>query len=385
MIIIEYLDPLDSLMPCTRLYPYPLYPRVLLSRSPLALVIASRGWARSSHWYSESQPWNSGEVEMRALEHRHLWAKTEEGGYACEDCDETTGACPNTKQRGRCGRPMETLNRICDKCIARELRLLDRVRTAWHSLDSSVLDVMELGSVDVDATTSGELEEPVQIGAADRYRAQDDFGVLGPMKATPAALKDPENVILLLHERCYDWALRRGEQPSGDVLEWLKRHVVWAVNTLEPGEWDDYRSLVRGSEWQLRRMAGLLPDRNPAPCVNCGGKVVQDRADMNGEPLLRGRSDTLRCVRCAERWSDRLRFDYLNLTTIRKLPETHPDAHLTLEQIRTVLPQARRNTINVALHRDRKRAERRIPPRGEDLRGQPLYRLGDVVRVLQLT
>lgn len=319
------------------------------------------------------------------MRHEHLWAKADEDTWACEDCGEETPACPSTRQRGRCGRPNDTLNRVCSACIARERKMLDRVRTAWHSLDSSVLDVMELGSVEVDAWTSGEIEEPVQIGAADRYRAQDDFAALGPMKATPTALKDPENVILLLHERCFDWAEHLGTHPSGDVLEWLSAHVVWAANTLEPQEWDEYRSLVREVEWQLRRMAGLLPDRNPAPCVNCGGKVVQDRADMNGEPLLGGRSDTLRCVRCAEQWSDRLRFDYLNLTTIRKLPETHPDVCLTLEQIRTVLPQARRNTINVALHRDRKRAQRRIPERGQDHKGQPLYRLGDVAQVLQLS
>src|SRR5690606_10774117 len=103
-----------------------------------------------------------------------------------------------------------------------------------------------------------------------------------------------------------------------------------------------------------------------------------------------GLSDLLRCTGdCRTTWSDRARFDYLNLTTIRALSYTHPDALVTLADARAAAPMVKRNTINQRIKRDRDRAARTgkpraIPERGTDLRGRPLYRLGDLLGDLEM-
>ncbi|WP_163540825.1 hypothetical protein [Occultella kanbiaonis] len=303
--------------------------------------------------------------------------------FACSSCGHSTAGC-NT-----CNQPLETANAICDRCLTREREVLADTRRAWDLIDQPHRDVLPIGSIDHDTRTTGRDDTPiVPIGAADRATGQDDFAViLDITKANPSRtvldlLRDPENVLDVLHERADDWATQADTTATGDVLAWLTSRLLWAANTLPTADWEDYRNEVRQVRWKLRHIAGITPERNIAPCVHCGGKVVQDWADQHGRPFTDGLSDTLRCTGCGTTWGDHARFDYLNLTTVRALPETHPDALVTLEEARAALPRAKRNTINQRIKRDRDREKagrpRLIPERGENLRGQALYRLGDL-------
>lgn len=333
---------------------------------------------------------------MSDLEHRHEWKPHPETLeiYACDTCGETTPPCPNVtnfRDQTPCGRPLDTHNRICETCLTTERQVLTDIRAAWHHLGTHAT-ILQLGDIDRDARTTGKVEGtiPVPIGAADRVHGQDDFEhILGVVAATPSRtvldlLRDPDNIIDVLHEHAEEWATQANTRATGNVLDWLTGRMLWAANTLDPDQWDDYRREARKVRWSLRRTAGILPERHDAPCPDCGGKVVQDWADRNGNPYDDGLSDVIRCTQCRVLFPDRGRFDYLNLTTLRALPETHPDAEVTLKEARAVLPRARRNTINVAIHRDRKRTTtpRRIPERGTNHRGDPLYRLGDIIDVL---
>lgn len=310
----------------------------------------------------------------------HEWRDLE-----CTQCGETTAPCQV------CSRPMGSLNLMCHGCLASERRVLDHIRIAWPQAQgpSWALSVEDLDLRP--RTTSGEIDPPVWIGPADRASSPDDFVALGrvleanPDKHLLDLLRDPVNIVGVLHQQAHEWGRRAGSAPAGDVLEWLGSRLLWAANT-DSSLMARHRALARRVRWKLRHLAGVLPHQNPAPCVHCGGKVVQDWTDADGQPHPDGLSDLLRCAGdCRTTWGDRARFDYLNLTTIRALPHTHPDALVTLADARTAAPRARRNTINQRIKRDRDRAAqtgepRGIPERGTNHRGLPLYRLGDLLR-----
>jgi hypothetical protein len=333
--------------------------------------------------------------------HRHEWIQDRglcelRSSYSCSSCGLTVAGC-NT-----CDRPNESSNLICLRCLDSERAVLDHIREAWRIIGPDRVEILRLGTVDHDGRTRPPtMRHPdrvsVPFGAAPRYAtdARDDFEVIqGIMRARPDRslldlVRDPENVMDALHEVAEDWASQRGVEASGDVLKWLGESMLWAAQTLDADDWVDYRETVRKVRFKLRHVAGLLPEKDPIPCLHCGepDAVVQDWIDRDGRPYRTGLSDTLRCQSCGFVWDDRAHFDYLNLTTVRAAPETHPNARVTLAEARAALPRARRGTINEVIRRDRQRPpeRRRIPEVGRTRAGEPLYRLGDVARVANRT
>lgn len=318
------------------------------------------------------------------------------GRFVCEQCGETSSAC-NT-----CGRAVGSSLLICDRCLEREREVLVHIQEAWRLIGSANVEILQLGTVDHDARTRAATSKypdqvSVPVGAGNRYDldARDDFELYqGIMRANPnrtllQLVRDPENVMDTLHEIAEDWASRREVKAEGNVLTWLGESMLWAAQTLDLEDWDDYRATARKVRGKLQGIAGVLPQRDPIPCQECGepDSVVQDWIDKHGRPYKNGLSDKLRCIKCGFVWDDRAHFDFLNLATVRAAPLNHPDTLVSLVEARASLPTARRNTINKALSRDRHRslAQRRIPERGKNAYGEPLYRLGDIATALGMT
>lgn len=331
-------------------------------------------------------------------QHRHEWIHDVQlcdlrGTFVCSECGATTAEC-NT-----CGDPVTTsANLICQRCLDREREVLTHIGEAWKEIGPDKVEILQLGTIDHDARTRRPtVDHPDQVSVplgAGGLDSPDDFEELyGILRADPSRsllqlLHDPANIIDALHEVAEDWAGQRGVTASGNVLTWLGENLLWAAQTLPDDAWLDYRRLARHVRHRIRHVAGLLPERDPIPCLHCGAAdtVVQDWIDKHGRPYPTGLSDTLRCMACGYVWDDRAHFDYVNLTTVRAAPVRYPDAKVSLAEARAALPRARRNTINVAIHRDRKRPadQRRIPEVGRDRRGEPLYRLGDIAAALGL-
>ncbi|WP_159622686.1 hypothetical protein [Ruania rhizosphaerae] len=311
--------------------------------------------------------------------HTHTWTPADDTGFACAHCEATTPVC------GTCGdRPLEDAIAICRPCLTAERRILTTTATLVDQLPGNAREILGIKAIRYDHTPTGGGDGlPFGIGSDD-----DDPVELAAIAATRGTvidlLRQPDNVLDVLHGWADAWTDAQQLPPwSGSVFDWLAGTLTWAAANPDASEWHTYREEARLVRSRIRTLAGLAPEREPAPCVHCGGKVVRDWTDPDGHPHDRGLSDVLRCTGCGTTWGDRHRFDYLNLTTLRALPETHPDALVTVEDARLAVPTARRNTINQRLKRDRDRAAagapRRIPERGEDVRGRPVYRLGDLL------
>lgn len=325
-------------------------------------------------------------------QHRHEWIQDialcePRSTFMCSECGATAAEC-NT-----CGHPVTTsANLICQRCLDREREVLAHIGEAWKEIGPDKVEILQLGTIDHDARTRRPTSKypdqvSVPLGAGDLDSPDDLELIYGILRADSSKsllqlLRDPANIIDALHEVAEDWAGQREVSASGNVLTWLGDNMLWAAQTLTYQEWSDYRSTVRTVRHRIRHVAGMLPERDPIPCLNCGeaDTVVQDWIDKHGRPYPNGLSDSLRCMACGYVWDDRAHFDFLNLTTVRAAATRFPDTLVTLEEARAVLPRARRGTINVALHRDRKRPpdQRRIPQRGTNAVGLPLYRLGDI-------
>lgn len=117
----------------------------------------------------------------------HEWRDLE-----CTQCGETTIPCQT------CNRPMDSANQICQRCLARERRVLDHIRTAWPMAQGPAW-ALSIEQFDPRPyTTSGVIDPPVEVGPADRASSPDDFVALGKiLEANPDKhfLEDRKSVV----------------------------------------------------------------------------------------------------------------------------------------------------------------------------------------------
>jgi len=182
--------------------------------------------------------------------------------------------------------------------------------------------------------------------------------------AGPGSIRTRGGALDLFETWVDDWAERCDDHDGAhDTLGYLRSHTLWAA--LNHPAWHDYLSELRTTRAVVRRLAGLAPEREPAPCVHCGGTIVRDWTTWEGL------SDITRCTGCG---------------TTRGVP-CAPRAHEEVARACAAGEAARRARDRGAGARDLAALEPgdvallgapRGPGRRRDGRGRPLFELGAV-------
>ncbi|MCV2395939.1 hypothetical protein OEB99_16610 [Actinotalea sp. M2MS4P-6] len=246
--------------------------------------------------------------------HEHEWtrAKGADGirAWACNDCDETCATCTT------CGGPSGTTLLLCRPCERHAARVLDDIT---HALGYYRTDPRSL------------------ISSPGNMR-------LAPGGTPPGGITRPADV----REQLWGWVARWTEHtgPSNaSAIDYLKAHHIWAAHNPDDSGWPAYLKDAKRLRTAARRIAGLLPQFHPEPCVHCGGPVVQDWSDPDWKPLPRGLSDTVRCLGCGMTWADRAQWRFSTRQHIVELPGVRPDSLVTLAQARMVWPDVPAGTL----------------------------------------
>jgi len=288
----------------------------------------------------------------------HEWQPTEphdlgEGypGFECLHCEETTHPCLE------CGRAMGTSLLVCDRCLERAKRVVGDV-AGWMTEHTFGVNLVTLRAVRYDRDRPGASDDA-------RLPFGLDAVVVDPEDTRISALKHPDDAVAILRDWASSWADRRREVIGGDELGYLLDHTLWAIQNQAESDWTQFHDEARQVRAVVRRLLGIAPEREPVPCVHCGGRIVRDWTDD-------GLDDVRRCTRCGMEWETHARLLHTNALVLHALPETDPDTLATREQIWRVYPLLQRATLRLWIHRGH------IQQRGKDVRGQDVYRLGDV-------
>lgn len=246
----------------------------------------------------------AGQREQHAA---HEWVRDEARGgiqaWACAECDATCATC------GTCRKASGTSLLLCQRCEKAEAAVL-----------SDIGHALELWQ----ASPKSPMRSPGNMRL-----------VRG---GQPGGITSPADV----EARLWSWVARWSEFVGADnagPLDYLRSRHMWAAHNPEASDWDDYRKATRKLRAEARRIAGLLPQRLPEPCVLCGGAVVQDWADKAWMPHEDGLSDTVRCTRCGTTWGDRTHWRFTQRQRIVELPGVRPDALVTLAHARRLWPE----------------------------------------------
>ena len=297
--------------------------------------------------------------------------------YQCADCEETTPACV------QCAKPVGTAILICERCIQRE-------RWVLHDIDA-MLDQYQ--------------PDPVSHHSRPRYDLTNTKG------GTNGEHLTPDDIKARLQWWATLWATKLGEQAGDDVTGYLRSRIIWAAQNQAESQWVEFREQTRATRGHARLIAGLAADRYPRKCAYCGGVLVQDRTDKQGQALPTGRADAIRCTGCGEDWPDEQSWYRMQRYQITMLPGEYPDAMVTLEEARVIYRHIPSATWRDWLRRDRDRhrrsversdawqderdafetagkigpwtkpptiVERELPERGYRDAKTPVYRLGDL-------
>ena len=290
---------------------------------------------------------------------RHDWTENPApvgtiDAWTCTECGETCATC------NVCQRPTGTALLACDPCLDHQGRILTDIERAvghyrW-------------------APGSGQL-------AATRH---DRVRVRGTgSDSTGAGISTIGDVAEVLASWAGMWAEALREEPPADlrgVLDYLRGHIIWAAHHGDVAAWDDYREEVRALRHHARRISGLLPQREAAPCVYCGSDVVRDWADAQWDPLPGGLADEYRCTNrdCGAVWVDDRAWDFTKRHHLPGVPDAQPDALVTLEEARLIWRDVPRQTLNTWANPD----GGSLAPSGWNERGAPVYRVRDIAELV---
>lgn len=335
----------------------------------------------------------------RTTDHQHDWTETTQTDdtprtWACTICPATATQCAT------CHRVLDTHGRVCDHCVSRARNDIREIRGLYSLLPDVIAAAAGLHAIRYDT----------RFGAGEPRRANDttilggaamvmaaggtaDKTRLGRGETTidPALLdaerRDPPSVraVLTFWEEAWRDAQQQPDPQTtalNDTVEYLATNTAWAAQHADT--WTDYRADLRDLIGRLRFLTGAskAPVRSEVPCPECGGTVVQKWTNA-------GLDDTHTCTRCNTTWPSHAHFARALRATFHDLPTTNPDTLVTLDDARRILPDLKRNTLNVWLKRDRDRADaghpRQMPEHGTDAHGKTLYRLGDIATKLNPT
>ena len=295
---------------------------------------------------------------------RHYWNPTDTG-FECADCGATTHACHT------CQRPADTANEACTRCVNRYHQTLADID---HALAHPMAPILHLKATRYDTTTRGggdsmpfgigqELEDPEVLAAQ----------LSGTKRTVLELTRNPKTLGDALKNWADMWAEEHGHTVTGNPTDYLRTMTIWATNNPETSAWHDHWEEIRHIRKRLWHLVGLNPQYEPTPCVYCGSTLKR-------EWTANGLTDQIICTgRDCERriYKDEEELARLNRTYIKLAPNKVPDAHLTREEIRTVYPKLKRNTLNVWIKRGH------IKPADQNERGQDLYRLDDITQRLR--
>lgn len=323
---------------------------------------------------------------------RHDWQLTY-SNYRCTMCPATADACVT------CNRPLDTHGRTCDNCVARARNDLREIRDLYALLPDVIAATAGLHAIRYDQRGTGKKTRNTDttiIGGAAFVLAgpgnSTDRGLqLGKYETTEAIAHlaaaeqgDPPSVLGVLTGWEDAWRTEAA-QPAATyttvaaALDYLIENTTWAAQHF--GRWAEYTFDTRALLARLRNVTGTsnAPQRNAAPCPECGGTIVQHWT-------AKGLDDTLMCNRCDASYPNETRFLLAVKAAHQSLAQSRPDELITLDDARRILPDIKRNTINQAIKRDRARHpdQQRIPQRGTDSAGKALYRLGDLAALRAL-
>ncbi|MBZ2197264.1 hypothetical protein [Occultella gossypii] len=258
---------------------------------------------------------------MSEPRHQHWWTQGPTGEWVCTDCGETCATC------GTCGRATGGALLLCDPCHARERQVL----------------------ADIEHAIGLYLPSP---GRSPYSSARMDAMRVAGSKA--ARVTDPEDSIdSTLFGWVALWTEASGDAQNLGALEYLAGHLLWAAHNPDASRWEAYRKSIRAQRGAARRVAQIAPQPQPAPCIHCGGKVVQDWADHDWNPLKTGLSDVHRCTGCGTTWGDHAHWRFAQRHTIFALPTDDPDRLVTLADARTIFPDVPAGTWRTWIKRSR--------------------------------
>lgn len=263
-------------------------------------------------------------MSIRECDGPHDWQPDEQsvapGWWACANCPATSATC------AVCKGPSGWSLLICDRCERREQRVLEDIPRILRQADG--------------ASGGG---GPSLTGRVSGTRAEDIDSI-----------REPEDVYDALWGWVAAWAEYAGAANT-DAIDYLSRHIRWAVHNPEASRWEQYRHAVRALRAASLAVVGLAPHRLADRCMHCGGRVVQDRADARGVAFEDGLQDVARCTGCGMTWGDRTAFQRVVRQAIHELGTHHPDLYVTREQARRIYPDVASGTVRQWLKRDRDR------------------------------
>lgn len=289
-------------------------------------------------------------------QHKHAWQRVD-AGFACTDCTAMTAPC-NT-----CMRPLTTELAICAACITKARKIITDIQAVIHTIPDVHAALLGMKAIRFDKPILGSADPArLPFGLDAMYDDLDKVGMAG--------IHTPEGTLNVLVGWAKDWADTRVDV-VGDVLVYLDGHTLWAAQN-HPA-WAEYLEDAYRVRSKLRHLAGLNPEVQDVPCVYCGGRVVQ-------EWTKDGLDDVLTCAGCNVAWPNTARFAFASRTALFALPKTHPDALVTIEDVKRICPHIRGNLLDLWVNRGKANPDNaRLTTLGKDERGRPTYRLADVI------
>ena len=292
-------------------------------------------------------------------QHTHEWQPTEPHdlgpgypGYECTSCDATTPGC------SECDRPMATSLTVCHPCLDKARKIVTDV-AEWIRTYEFGVQLVNLRAVryDRDRITTSNDETRLPFGL--------DQIIDDPEDTRISAVKNPTDAVAYLVSWAEAWADTRTDTAPDDALHYLAEHTLWAIQNKDDSGWDTYIHEARQVRSTVRRLLGIAPVPEPVPCVHCGGRITRDWTKT-------GLDDTRRCQGCGMEWANGGRLEHTNTLVLHQLPTTHPDTLVTTEQARRIYPQLHPATLRKWVQRGH------LEPHDHDVRGVPMYRLGDI-------
>ncbi|MFE5309720.1 hypothetical protein [Isoptericola sp. NPDC056605] len=282
----------------------------------------------------------------------HEWTPTDDGTFACTQCSATTHPC------AQCHEPLETANAVCDRCVTRAKRIVADV-AEWITTFEFGVQLVNLRAIryDRDKITTSDDAARLPFGL--------DQVITDPEDTRIAAVKHPDEAVAILRDWATVWANTRTEIVGDDPLGYLLDRTLWAMQNQTDSGWELYHADALQVRATVRRLLGIAPEREPVPCVHCGGRIIRDWTHG-------GLDDVRKCTRCRMEWPTEARLHHTNMLVHQQLPDTHPDALVTTEQARRIYPTLNAATLRSWIHRGH------LTPAGHDVRGADLYRLGDI-------
>ncbi|WP_149202837.1 hypothetical protein [Actinotalea subterranea] len=158
----------------------------------------------------------------------------------------------------------------CERCIQRARRILEDIVHEAETVPFHVAEFMGLRAVRYDGVrvTTSDDDSRLPFGL--------DRVVEAPEGHRIEAAKRPGSAIDVLVGWACTWADVLGKPYNGGWSGCLLEHTVWAAQNPDVSGWFDYLGEARRGRTTVRRLLSINPERQAAPCVHCGGRIVQE-------------------------------------------------------------------------------------------------------------